>query len=278
VFSPEGMGDNREDLGGVVFLPELLYRHSFPGCVGLDLGALARSPRPPLAAGRNWVMEIWATNRRPRSPRTWHRAISPVRLGRLAHRLRLDPPLAAPHETDSWAYQAASWYQPLWPRMRAFALPTNSDGMVRLNVATREAHGVVPPDNFARECGAIARVLAELRDPDSGKRVVAEVIPTRARPHHDLERGHPADLVVRWSEAMRDLVASPTHGRLGPVPYHRAGGHRPDGFVCAAGPGIEPGSTFPLGSPMDVAPTVRTLLGLPPADHPGRSLVDVRGR
>jgi len=45
-----------------------------------------------------------------------------------------------------------------------------------------------------------------------------------------------ADLVVVWQEEhATDVVDSPDLGRIGPVPHHRTGSHRSNGFFHGSG-------------------------------------------
>jgi hypothetical protein len=58
-----------------------------------------------------------------------------------------------------------------------------------------------------------------------------------------------------------DTVDSRAWGRIGPVPYPRAGGHTEEGFAWFAGPGIEGGTRLPDGRPTSLAPTLLAMLG-----------------
>ncbi len=266
VFSPEGMRPNTSDLGGMVFLPELLFRYSFPGAIGLDLGA----PAPP-TDHRDWVSAIWRHHRAPsrwsrfcerRLPLAWRVA--------LRRALRLDLPLVAPHLAHFWPYQAVNWYQPYWRFMTAFALSTNSDGVIRLNVRGRDGNGVVAPGRFAAVCDDIVAMLHALRDGDTGRPAVVKVHRIRAAP---MDGGNPADLIVEWSGDLGNRVVSPRFGALGPVPYLRAGAHSEHGFLCAAGPGIAAGEALADGGTLDIHPTLLSLLGADHAHLPGRCLI-----
>jgi hypothetical protein len=54
-------------------------------------------------------------------------------------------------------------------------------------------------------------------------------------------------------------VAWPTPGRN---PDGRSGNHRAEGFLIAAGPGLPEGGALPVASILDLAPSIRALLGL----------------
>jgi hypothetical protein len=278
VFSLEGMRDNTEDLGSMVFLPEYLFRYCFPGWVGLDFSNPNHPPSPEAQAGiQNWVMELWHRRHRTRPLADLFRRRLPVSWAlRLCRWLRMSPPLTHPAMPTFWGWQPSTWYQDYWPYMKAFALASSSDGDIRLNVKGRESHGLVAPRHYERTCAEISAWLHELRDPASGRPVVAKVIRTRPAPLGGAGKPHEADLIVKWTAHLGNEIDSPRFGRLGPAPYHRAGAHTRDGFVCAAGPGIPAGAALPVGTLLDVAPTILHLMGAPiPTELPGRPLLKV---
>ena len=84
------------------------------------------------------------------------------------------------------------------------------------------------------------------------------------------------DLVVLWRENPSDVVDSPDFGRIGPVTYYRSGGHRPNGFLLAKGPGIVPNSDLPEGQAIDIAPTILELMEAKiPEYFDGKSLLNI---
>ena len=273
-FSATGMQPNTADLPGGAFLPELLFRYSFPGCVGLDFDDPARGPSEESLAGiQDWVMEAWHTRRRITPTGAWLFRQLPKRwaLSLTAH-LGSGVPLIYPSEPDCWGFQPVTWYQPFWPHMKAFALLTNSDGFIRLNVRGREAHGVVEPENFARVCDDIADLSMDLRIPETGVRAVSEVIRVVTN-----STGRPRRLLMTPISRSCGIPASANvcesrFGQLGPLPILRAGGHTTEGFFCAAGPGIAPGTQLAEGTLLDIAPTVLDLLGVRHS-LPGRCLL-----
>jgi predicted AlkP superfamily phosphohydrolase/phosphomutase len=277
VFSPLGMGQNHADLPAGAFLPELLLRYSFPGAAGLDFDDPSRPASPESQGGiKDWVMEAWHCRRRRTSAGDWMFRHLPLTWAlHLARWTKSGLPLAHPSEPTLWGFQPVTWYCPFWHAMKAFALLTNSEGFIRINVRGREREGLVAPKHFTRICDELTGILEELRIPETGERAVNEVIRVREAPGSALGPGvHDADLVVKWNEGIRQSLHSPRFGSLGPLPMLRAGGHTRDGFLCAAGPGIASGVGFETGTPLDVAPTLLHLLGATPRKAlPGRCLV-----
>jgi predicted AlkP superfamily phosphohydrolase/phosphomutase len=160
--------------------------------------------------------------------------------------------------------------------MKAFALPSFSEGYVRLNVKGREAEGIVDPADYDTACSEVSADIMRLTDARTGKPAVKRVIRTRVGPHGpaaDGERPSDADLIVIWDGVPIDVVDHPTAGRIGPVPFKRSGSHVHRGFLLAAGPGVAAGRRFPEGHALDIPPTILALLGAPvPAHFDGRPL------
>jgi predicted AlkP superfamily phosphohydrolase/phosphomutase len=160
--------------------------------------------------------------------------------------------------------------------MRAFALPSFSHGLVRLNLRGRDPQGMVDPADYARTCSELAEAILTLRNPRTGGPLVKTVTRTRNGPEDEGAYAPPGDLMVTWNEREpADVAESPRVGRIGPAPWLRPGGHGPDGFCILAGPGISPGSRIREGARlMDLTATLTARLDLPaPAHLEGRSLV-----
>jgi predicted AlkP superfamily phosphohydrolase/phosphomutase len=247
VFSLHGMGSNTSR---VDILPELLARV-------LDGGAPELAP-----AGKSGLAYL-----RGRVPLAWRHA--------LTRRL----PIALQDRLMTfWRMSGRDW-----SRTAAFSLLADLHGYIRINRRGREAQGIVEPGAaFDALCARIAAGLASFVDADSGAPVVAEVARTdQVLPGGARGDGLP-DLIVRWSDrpaAAHRLVTSPTLGAVawptpGRNPDGRSGNHRPEGFLIAAGSGLPEGTELPAASILDLAPSIRTLLGL--AADPsmqGRSLI-----
>jgi hypothetical protein len=175
-------------------------------------------------------------------------------------------------------YMPPLWYRPHWPAMPAFALPSFSDGFVRINLKGRESRGMVDPEDYAAFCAALTAALGGLRDARTGAPVVAEV--RRSWPSGRValaEAGEPgapqADLVVVWGDRPSDVVDSADCGRIGPLPFRQSGGHTTRGFFGLAGAEGAPGR-LAAARLIDLAPTILDLLGVALPNHlEGRSLV-----
>ena len=86
-----------------------------------------------------------------------------------------------------------------WANTRAFSLPTDQYGWIRINLVGREAQGSVPLDRYEETCKQLEEMLRALTD-QSGQALVADV--TRTAVHAESATGNPLpDLVVRWADA-----------------------------------------------------------------------------
>jgi predicted AlkP superfamily phosphohydrolase/phosphomutase len=111
-----------------------------------------------------------------------------------------------------------------WPATRAFAIPSEEFGWIRLNVAGREAAGIVAPGDYGATCDELEEMLRSLTSP-SGEALVTDVGRT------DIDNILP-DLVVHWGPAAHGEVA-----RLGEREFHAeklvpwlTGQHTTEGF------------------------------------------------
>jgi hypothetical protein len=117
----------------------------------------------------------------------------------------------------------------------------------------------------------VEALVRECRDLRTGEPVVDHV--ERTGGHDPLTLAPSAsDLVVVWRGAALGFSHA-VHGRIGPLPYRRTGGHTgPYGVAYLAGDGITAGEGG-VRSSFDVVPTIVELLGeRPAAALSGRSL------
>lgn len=124
-----------------------------------------------------------------------------------------------------------------WSRTRAYCLPTDLEGYIRINLRGREPQGIVEPGaEFRAACEELAAALATLKNPRTGRSAVHDVVivdDVLAGPR----RAQLPDLIVRWQDdAEITSLESPAIGTVsGPSPDGRTGTHRPPGFVLARG-------------------------------------------
>lgn len=161
-----------------------------------------------------------------------------------------------------------------WSKTRAFTLPTDLEGCIRINLKGREPQGIIEPGREYRElCEEIRARLVELTNPANGAPAVRHVwVRNEVFPGERQEQL--PDLIVAWNnDAPFTTIASPRFGCIeGENADPRPGTHSPDGFLLATGAGM-PRGLKTTGHLVDVAPTVMTLLGLiPPPEMDGASL------
>jgi predicted AlkP superfamily phosphohydrolase/phosphomutase len=237
VLSPDGMGANtsRSDL-----LPDMLH-------AVLAGGAPATSSS---AGGGVWRM-------RAAVPRSLRGATARVIGDDLARRL-----------VARWHFRSIDWR-----RTRAFALPGDCAGFVRLNLRDRERDGIVAPADARTVMDEIATGLMTFRDPDGAPAVGAvESLPASVasgRNAHALP-----DLIVRWTERPTATLTGVTSARFGTVARNGAGpglaGNHVEGAWIQVLPG--PSRVRDLGRTVrlpDVAATACALLGADAHGLPG---------
>lgn len=274
-FSLHGMGPNYSDMLSSAFLPELLFRDAFPGRRALAPGAAGAALPPPddAPSRHSWTAEVWLKNHEPNPAKRVLRRWLPNRW--LTGSLNgLESPFGPGKRAQPFGWNPCLWYQPLWPEMKAFALPGFTKGHVRINVKGRDPRGIVSPEEYPAVCERIAAMLYRITDARTGQPLVRQVARTRETAFDSDPKRPYFDLDVLWHEHITDTVDSPELGRIGPLTYWRAGGHWNRGFVMIRGDGIPPGTRLRTGECVDLAPTLLELMQLPaPAHLDGRSLL-----
>ena len=259
VFTVDHTVANSMDVPSMALLPELLFRWNHPGQQALA-AAECSQPVPPLRKDylAHWKHEVWALR---------------TALGDTV----LESPQALEAAGDALSWNPANWYRLLWPKMRAFALPSVSDGHVRLNVRGREGQGLVEPSAFQATLDALCALLQSVTNPRTGKALIRSILQTRSDPFE-----HPAvppDLIVSWDDSLpADALDSPEFGRIGPLPFFRSGGHVAHGsqienMLIARSPALASGQTLVSGRLEDVPASILDLLGASlPTHFTGKSL------
>lgn len=149
-------------------------------------------------------------------------------------------------------------------------------GGIRLNLAGREAQGILKPGTEADAfCASLTRDLLDIVQEDSGQPLIRRVL--RVSDHYSGPRlAELPDLLVEYNDAVpigsttigkgRDAtvrIRSPKTGRIeGTNTYGRTGEHRAQGLLIAAGPQVSPGTFDRSISVLDLAPTWTGILGV----------------
>ncbi|GKS60232.1 hypothetical protein YTPLAS18_37590 [Nitrospira sp.] len=165
-----------------------------------------------------------------------------------------------------------------WETVRAFSLPSDGPGLVRLNVRGRERNGVVAESTVHALCKEIAEGLQTFQDID-GKACITGI----ERPQDQVPPGGKLnwlpDLVIRWSgEQAVNLrgVTSPIYGTVfrGGAGSGRSGNHVP-GSRAIIVPRSGTYRRIKGRNPhlVDLSATVCAAVGVPHDDLPGQSLL-----
>jgi predicted AlkP superfamily phosphohydrolase/phosphomutase len=174
-----------------------------------------------------------------------------------------------------------------WDRTKAFcsevlASPPN----IWINLKGIKPRGVVEPADYSALTDFIIEKLGELKDPRTGKRIIARVY-RRDELFHGPFSNEAADLIVDWwsEDSLFSTAPSLAKDRHMPaviISEHRpsedsvwGGTHRRDGILVATGPTLKRGAEIENAQLIDFAPTLLHLLGLAvPEDMDGRVLAD----
>ncbi|MEL6468414.1 MAG: alkaline phosphatase family protein [Cyanobacteria bacterium J06623_4] len=272
VFSVHGSGNNTTDVPSMFMLGEFLYRWNFPGEALIANGDPHKAPPKPLLnpKRKTWTGEIWQLREDPNIIRRTLRRSLPSKTHKHIDRFMgsiMTPDLASSQklqeEKDPFFWQPVNWYKPFWPKMKAFALPSFSEGYIRINLKGREPEGIVDPADYDALCDELTEDLMKIVNPRNGKPVVKQVIRPRKSGDDRDPKNPGADLVVEWADTPADVIDHEKCGRIGPVPYRRTGSHRARGFITIKSEDIPAGTTLPEGRSIDVGPTILSLMDAP---------------
>ena len=250
VFAVHGMGPNP---GWSDLLPDILGR--------MEEHRTGRRPK------RGWLYRARQT-----VPHHWQRRV-----------LELLPESAAGRLVSLWSRRMYDWRA-----TRSFPVPMDEAGYLRVNLRGRERHGIVAPDGeYDEACAGLEALLAGLRE-ESGAHAIAG---PAVRAYRDAEprarcRDLLPDVIVPFgfpaAAATRRLISTALPGFRYDVPARlpsgRSGNHRDHGWLMAAGAGLPAGATLPDRDVLDLLPTIRGVLGLPPEPAlPGRPIEEIAG-
>jgi len=122
-----------------------------------------------------------------------------------------------------------------WSSTRAFSLPSDQHGWIRINLMGREARGIVPLEQYEETCSEAEKLLLGLTTA-AGAPLVRDVVRTVKLTENVLAQRLP-DLVVHWEDA---VFAWPfqVHGtsvEATSVGRKFSGQHSPEGFCVFKG-------------------------------------------
>jgi hypothetical protein len=228
VVSPSGIGANKSRSD---FLP----------------GMLAAILAPPGSTGDRRVSAIW--RKRAQLPRPLRRAFSRAMPAWLNYRIVEGLYL---RDVD-------------WATTQAFALPGETEGLVRINLRGRERAGIVDPADAPRLLDEIAEGLASFRDPD-GAPAVEAVERTTDRWPAGRSRDRLPDLIVRWVERSSLGIDRLVSARFGEVVREGVGTGWPGNHYDQAWALLLPARARPLeprrpARLVDIAATACALTG-----------------
>jgi predicted AlkP superfamily phosphohydrolase/phosphomutase len=122
-----------------------------------------------------------------------------------------------------------------WTQTRAFALPSDQHGWIRINLAGRETKGCVPVESYRETCDEIEGVLRALVTED-GRPLVNNLMRTTNGSGSCLAHAIP-DIVVHWTDAAFETPMK-WNGLLleaHPAAHGQTGQHSPEGFLIQKG-------------------------------------------
>jgi len=122
-----------------------------------------------------------------------------------------------------------------WRKTRAFSLPTDQYGWIRINLSGRESEGIVQLDEYENVCNELEKMLSGLTSED-GELLVQDVQRTAINRVGAIENPLP-DLVVHWRDAALglSLKIKGSRVRTETVSTKATGQHASEGFCIYRG-------------------------------------------
>jgi predicted AlkP superfamily phosphohydrolase/phosphomutase len=156
-----------------------------------------------------------------------------------------------------------------WSRTCVFALPTDRNSYLRVNLRGREPEGIVARGaEYAALLARLEKEFLALVNAGTGRPAVEAVFRV-----HELYPGPRVDdlpdMAILWSsDAPLDALESPGLGRMQlRAREDRSGNHRAEGFLLAKGPDIRPDVRGLTGDVLQIPATLLALHGIPCPDH-----------
>jgi predicted AlkP superfamily phosphohydrolase/phosphomutase len=237
------------------------------------------------ASAFNWILKQWTQEQlglSGRSEKLFRRIVQTVvprlpRAGQERFWARIDQviPFAHSHVLLST--------RPDFARTRVFPGSLYS-GLLYFNVYNREPNGVIPAGERSELVARLKEELAEIRDPDSGERLFANIFSSEEL-YHGAVAEHAPDLIVdayqsHWNIRTRQPAPhrGQRHGHYFVTFDHSRdyGWHSPDGVFVFAGPAFQSGQAAHACSLLDIPATLLHVYDVPlPQDWDGRVALEL---
>src|SRR5438128_7717815 len=174
-----------------------------------------------------------------------------------------------------------------WSRTKAYCSEVlASPPSIWINLKGVKPGGIVEPAEYSALTDFIIEKLGELKDPRTGKPIIARVY-RRDEIFHGPLSGEGADLILDWWSEDSLFSTEPSFAKDRDKPpvmirEHRpsedsewGGTHRVNGILVASGPALKRGAEIENAQLIDLAPTLLHLFGVAvPEDMDGRVLAD----
>lgn len=160
-----------------------------------------------------------------------------------------------------------------WAKTKAYSV--GFIGQIFINLEGREPLGIVKPgDEYKETTKFIVTKLRELKDPDSGARVVDEVY-LKEEIYSGKHLDGAPDIIFLTTKYMQSEIEFGSKSLVGPSPKSFSGHHRINGIVIINGPQIKKRAEILNSRIVDLVPTILYLMGIPiPNDIDGKILTD----
>src|SRR5262249_24979966 len=186
---------------------------------------------------------------------------------------------------DRWALELAARLELRgvdWASTRAFMMPNDDAGYIRLNIRGRERDGIVDPQEADGLLDRIISGLQTFRDAD-GAPVIRKIHRTAELGYHGPCEDQLPELIVEWNDRVVTplaRVSSPAFGAVSSPGWAtgRTGCHNGDAWALVVQDASKLRSPTRAPHIVDIVPTICSVLGVDHDGLSGQSLLEQRSR